>query len=61
MALPAQQSGGRIEADPAGARQIDLGPGMQVGEILLCAGRSIERLDVGPQLNKIYSDSLKSR
>ena len=33
MALAAQQAGRRIEPDPAGAGQIDLGPGVQIGEI----------------------------
>ena len=28
-----EQPGGRVEADPAGAGQIDLGPGVQVGEV----------------------------
>ena len=53
MAFAAQQTGGRIEADPAGTRQIDLGPGMQVGEVARGAGGSIERLDVGLELNEI--------
>ncbi len=33
MPLAGHQAGGGVQADPAGARQIDLGPGMQVGEI----------------------------
>ena len=33
MALAAQQAGGRVEPDPAGAGQIDLGPGVQIGEV----------------------------
>ena len=34
MALAAQQARGRVEADPAGARDVDFGPGVQVGEVL---------------------------
>jgi hypothetical protein len=34
VAFAGEQAGGRIEADPAGARQVDLGPGVQVGEVL---------------------------
>ena len=37
VAFAREQSRGRIEADPAGARQIDFGPGVQIGEILLRA------------------------
>ena len=33
VALAGQQARGRVEADPPGARQINLGPGMQVGEV----------------------------
>ena len=40
MAFAGQQARGRIEPDPAGARDVDLGPGVQVGEVLACAVRS---------------------
>jgi hypothetical protein len=33
VALAGEQAGGRIEADPAGAGQVDFGPGVQVGEV----------------------------
>jgi hypothetical protein len=33
MALAGQQARGRVEADPAGAGNVDLAPGMQVGEV----------------------------
>ena len=33
MALAGQQAGRRVEPDPAGAGQIDLAPGVQVGEV----------------------------
>ena len=53
MTFAAQEPRGRIKPDPAGARQIDFGPGVQVGEIFRSAGRAVERLDVGPQLDEI--------
>ena len=33
VALAGEQAGGRVEADPAGAGQVDLAPGVQVGEV----------------------------
>ena len=51
MALAAEKPRGGVEPNPTGARQIDLAPGVQVGEILLGTGRSIERFQVGAQLN----------
>ncbi len=36
MAFAGEQAGSRVEADPAGAGQIDLGPGVEIGEVL-CA------------------------
>ncbi len=51
--LPTHQSRGRIESDPAGTRQINLGPGVQVGEVLRCARRPVERLQIGPQLDQV--------
>ena len=53
MALPGQQPGCGIHSDPAGARQVDFGPGVQIGEILRRAGRPVERLEVGGQLDQI--------
>ena len=49
----AQQAGGRVEPDPAGAGKIDFGPGVQVGEVLRGAGRTFQRLHVGLELNEI--------
>ena len=37
VALAGEQPGGRVEADPAGARQVDLAPGVQIGEVDLGA------------------------
>ena len=52
VALAAQQARGDVEADPAGAGQIDFGPGVQVGEIVL-ASAAFERIDVGLQLDQV--------
>ncbi len=59
MALAAEQAGGRVHADPAGAGNIDLGPGVQVGEILVGALRAVERVDVGAQLDQIAGDEAR--
>ena len=48
MAFAGQQARGGVEADPAGAGKIDLGPGVQIGEIVLDLARPLERIDVGP-------------
>jgi hypothetical protein len=53
VAFAGEQARGRIEADPAGAGDVDLGPGMQVGEVVVGAGGAVERLDVGFQLDQV--------
>jgi len=53
MTFGGEQAGGRIEADPAGARQIDLGPRMEIAEIRAWSYRAVERLDVLDQLHEI--------
>ena len=42
VALAGEETGCRIDADPACARQVDLCPGMQVREVMIRAGRPIE-------------------
>ena len=57
VALAGQQARGRVEADPAGARQEHLGPGMQVGEVGLgTGGPVVERLHVGLELDQVARD-----
>ncbi len=56
VALVGEQPRGRIEADPAGTRQVDLGPGVKIGEVLLGAGRAVERLHVGLELDQVAGD-----
>ena len=53
MALPGKQRRSGVEPDPAGARNIDLGPGMQVGEILGRAARAIQTWLVGGELDEV--------
>ncbi len=54
--LARQHARGRVEADPARARQIDFGPGVQIGEIVLDLWRCLERIDVGAYLDEITGD-----
>ena len=44
MAFAGQEPRGRVEPDPAGAGQIDLAPGMQIGEVVIGARGAVERL-----------------
>ena len=53
VAFAGQEARGRIEADPAGAGQIDLAPSVQIGEVVVGAGRAIERGPVRLELNEI--------
>ncbi len=59
MSFAGVQARGRIEADPAGAGQIDLAPGMQVGEIDFGAARAVERLHVALQLDQVARDEAR--
>ena len=56
MPFTGEQPGRGIEADPAGAGQIHLAPGMQVGEVDVGAGRAVEAFHVGGQLNQVTGD-----
>ena len=42
-----KQAGGRVQANPAGAGQVDLAPGVQVGEVGFGAAGAVQRFDVG--------------
>ena len=53
VALAREQARGRIEPDPARARQINLGPGVQIGEVVLGARRPVERFHVGLELDQV--------
>ena len=56
VALAGEQARGRVEPDPAGARHVDLGPGVQVGEVARGAGGAVERLHVGGELDQVAGD-----
>ena len=51
-----QQSRGRVQADPAGARQKDLAPGVQVGEVGFGAAGAVDRLHIGRELDQVARD-----
>ena len=53
VALAREQARGRIESDPASAGDVHLRPGVQVGEVLLRAGGSVERLLVRRELHEV--------
>src|SRR5262249_33235938 len=53
MSLSREETGGGIESDPSGARQVHLCPGVQIGEIIGSACRTFKRFDVGFELNQI--------
>ena len=59
MALTGEQARGRVQANPAGTGQIDLAPGVQVGEIDLRAAGPIQRLDVGLELDQVARDEAR--
>jgi hypothetical protein len=53
VAFAGEQPGGGVEPDPARTRQVHLGPGVQVGEVVLGPGRAIEGFFVGGQLHQV--------
>ena len=53
VALAGEQAGGGIETDPAGARQVDLGPGVEIGEVGAGAGRPVDGGGVGHELDQV--------
>ena len=56
MALGCEQRGGGIEPDPAGAGDIDLCPGVQVGEIFRRAARAIPTRLILSKLDEVARD-----
>src|SRR5271156_6000113 len=53
MAFASQEARGRIEPDPAGARKIDLGPGMEIGEVVVRPGRPVDSDPIWLELNEV--------
>src|SRR5439155_466189 len=58
-ALGGEEARRRVEPDPAGAGNEDLSPGVQVGEIALGAGGTVERAHVGPELDQVPGDEAR--
>ena len=56
VALTGKQCRGGIEPNPAGPRDVDLGPGVQVGEVLGRAARSIQTRLVRCELDEVARD-----
>ncbi len=53
VALAGEQPRRRVQADPACAGDVHLGPGVQVGEVGGGSRRPVEGLDVGGQLHQV--------
>ncbi len=53
MTFAREETGRRVEPDPSRTGQVDLGPGMEVGEIVVGARGAVERLHVGDELDQI--------
>ena len=56
VALAREQARGGIEADPARPGQVHLGPGVQIDEVLLGAGRADHFLHVRLELHQVAGD-----
>ncbi len=54
--LAGQHARGDVEPDPARAGKVDLGPGVQIGKVVLDLARPFDRVDVGTQLDQIAGD-----
>ncbi len=59
MPLAGKESRRWIEADPSRARKINLGPRMQIGEVLRRTDRTIERFHIGLELDEISRDEAR--
>ena len=53
MSFTSQQARGRVQTNPACARQINLAPGMQIGEVLGRTHRTVERFDIRLELDQV--------
>ena len=56
VALAGEQPRGRVETHPARSGKVDLGPGVQVGEVVLRPRRAVERGDVRLELDQVSRD-----
>ena len=53
VSFAGEESRGRIEADPARAREVGFRPGVEVREVAIGAGGTVERLHVGDELDQV--------
>ena len=53
VSFAGEQARRRIQTDPSGAGNVDLGPGVQIGEVGGRPRRAVERLHIGRQLHQI--------
>ena len=56
VSLAGEQAGRRIETDPAGAGEIDLRPGVEIGEVARRTAWALDRLLVGDELDQVAGD-----
>ena len=56
VAFAGEQAGGGIEPDPSRAGNINFGPGVKIGEILVGAAGAVEGFDIGHELDEIAGD-----
>ncbi len=61
VALAGEQAGSGVEANPAAAGQVDLAPGVQVGEVVVGAGGAVERLHVRRELDQVAGDETRGQ
>ena len=59
MALARKHARGRVHRDPAGARDIGLGPGVEIDDVLRHALGPLDRLDIGDELDRIARDEAR--
>ena len=59
VAFAGHQAGGRVQPDPAGAGQVDLAPGVQVGEIDFGAAGAVQRLHIRFELDQVARDKAR--
>ena len=56
VSLAGEQARRGVHADPARTGQVHLGPRVQVGEVGVGPGRTVDGLDVGGQLHEVAGD-----
>src|SRR6185369_12417299 len=59
VAFAGEQARGGIESDPARPGKIDLAPGVEVGKVVVGAGRAVERYEVRLELDEVARDETR--